>query len=619
MSPAHAFHRTEFSVSLGMVSPFLFRGLPGKLMGLDATTLRDEQGRAIIPADQIRGVLRDAFEDLAAAGAGLSSVEMDALFGMASKTKEDSDSLGDNLPIRTNLIISDFVDEAQRERGLETTRIEIDDVMGAVESAKMQVLELVAPVGTEVMFRGRIVAFLPAQKASLFKDLLHKALLLVRRMGMAKSSGFGRIVKVDVQLIANKQFVLKSAVKLGKALGVRRYSVIFDRPLLANARRIADNAIEGGDIIPGAVLKGALARRLELAGAEPNRPGNRLGLALEKLVIGHAFPAALHDHKTISAGFSDAPSRPSLPLSLVADNETVCDALTNPGSPGYCRLNPDREKVYPRFQSDWKRAEWTVASANLSWFKTEVPKLARTHTAIDHEGVAAEAKVFSTLARSNIWSNAGKWTPRPWIVDIDITEAFKALPDETAQLIAVLEEGLESIGKTQASANFTLLADQLPVVRPFQPGTQRYAIVLRTPAYLIDGASLSTSEWENGPKIHYESYFAQNFAGARLIDFFAEQSLYGRHLSRRYRIDGAYYPFLLTEPGSVFLIEVDAVGLQAIHDVARRGLPAATIKGQQSTWQNCPFMPENGYGHVWTDYEAISDPKFSLLEAGRAD
>ena len=32
-------------------------------MGLDASALRDEEGRPIIPSDQVRGCLRDAFED----------------------------------------------------------------------------------------------------------------------------------------------------------------------------------------------------------------------------------------------------------------------------------------------------------------------------------------------------------------------------------------------------------------------------------------------------------------------------------------------------------------------------------------------------------------------------
>ena len=169
--------RISFRVNLWVRSPFLFRGLDAKHLGLDVAQLRDEEGRSIIPGDQMRGVLREAFADLAAVGA-IAANELDELFGKPSHNEQDTDTSND--PVRGRIILSDMtargmlrdLAEGGEGEGLpgaaetgETTRIEIDDVLGAARHGMLQLVELAAPLGAAVQFSGEIVVFRPAAQA----------------------------------------------------------------------------------------------------------------------------------------------------------------------------------------------------------------------------------------------------------------------------------------------------------------------------------------------------------------------------------------------------------------------------------------------------------------------
>ena len=53
----------------------------------------------------------------------------------------------------------------------------------------------------------------------------------------------------------------------------------------------------------------------------------------------------------------------------------------------------------------------------------------------------------------------------------------------------------------------------------------------------------------------------------------------------------------MTEPGSVFRVKINsAAGQDKMAAALRYGLPVAV--GEPVDWQNCPFVPENGYGQI---------------------
>ncbi len=594
MSSAQRFTRIALELSLTVASPFLFRGLPGKLFGLDASALRDEQGRPIIPADQIRGCLRDAFEDLAAAGVDLNVTDILDLFGRPSADADPEQ--GANKPERGRLIVSDLTARAlDGSRRFETTRVSIDDDTGAAEEAMMQVLELVAPFDANVVFEGTATLFVPVGTETIWQSRLERAINLITAIGAIKTSGYGEVVATSVKCNEALAITVPAAAASGAVR--RRYRATFDRPILVDAEWIADNAMAGRAVLPGAVFKGALAQALIYAGEDPER--GDYSAALSAISIGHAFP---------EIGNSGKPGSLPLPLSLVSANgEDFDDALLCPAGQG--AMMPGQPGVLKPalFTSDWKPAWFDRAAALMGYRDCDPPLLSRTHTAIGHDGVATDRALFTTLSRgARVRDKDGVWHDRGWILDVACDGSARAM-----SLLALLERGLDGIGKTGAHVQFNACGDspdEPPREIVGRPG--EYAVMLVTPAHLLDTRLLvaetdGVPTWRVTAQQAYEAYWRNAVPGAKLESFFASQAYTGGYLSRRHRAFGAghYHPFLITEAGSIFrLSQVSGEALTQLQKLCRSGLPPSTIDGKSADWTNCPYVPENGYGRIKADH-----------------
>jgi CRISPR/Cas system CSM-associated protein Csm3 (group 7 of RAMP superfamily) len=603
-------HRIAFRATLWVRSPFLFRGLESRQLGLDAPQLRDEQQRPIIPGDQLRGVLREAFVDLAAIGV-TSQTEIDDLFGRASHGEREIGTSND--PLRGRIVISDMTARgmvydlaADSEeplpdvaRATETTRIEIDDALGAAKHGMLQVVELAAPLGAAVRFCGEIVIFGPAADTERLESLLNRALRLIPAIGAFKSAGFGEVLADRVKIERSGTPYPLAPPRRAQPLpssGFMSLRATFDRPLLVDAEWLSQNAFRGSPIVPGTVFKGALARRLELAGHDPTT--GMLGRALAELSFSHAFPE------------SDEPGRPGalpLPLSVVAvkDDAGVLhfgDALRVPDGRGATLAG--RPAL---FAGDWKEgwADDEELRRALGRPKYEDPlSLARTHTEIK-DGVAKDEALFTGIARS-VRRRDGR--DRAWLLDVDLGGIAEGeIRDCAVRLVTILlEDGLDNIGKTGARATFELTQGVTPPrPAPIHDESNRYAIVLATPALMLDPARLCGSDgtWRQEPRKAYEAYWSALLPDSRLHGFFARQRLAGGYLARRRRLYGPerYFPFLVTEAGSVF--EIETGDRPRLEKLWRYGLPPAAMhddgKRLKLDWKNCPYLPENGYGRLF--------------------
>lgn len=612
LKTAGAVKRFAWEVVLTVRSPFLFQGLANALMGVDAVQLRDEKGQPIIPADQVRGVLREAVGWVVEAGAtALGKKDLEAIFGpaldrgAADRAPDlDRQHREQNRPERSALIFGDLAATSMRRgdgrnfeplpaAAAEWTRVAIDDETGAAKPGHLQIIEQVAPFGAEVEFRGRITAFLADAKATEFKKAVTLALQLIPAIGAFKSAGFGEVIAARSRIGGGERVLaltLPTAPALQNGDTRRTFRVTFDRPLLVDATWVADNAYEGNTIVPGAVIKGALARRLTLAGEDPE--GGAFAAALSELHISHGFPET-EDGR---------PSGRALPLSLVAvkgGNEEedqaeatyfVGDALAVPYERG---AMIDGKAAW--FVPDWKEGMREAAFAVLGRPRWDEPeRLPRTHTAID-DGVAEDEKLFTTIARSTLrpghWSLPGE--SRGWLLTIDGGRVQDKA--RLAILFALLEQGLDGIGKTGAHATLTRIGEQpAPEAQCVHGRADHYAVVIETPALMLDPRQLGASVRQQ-----YETYFKTHL-GADLVNFFASQRLAGRYLATRRRFYGDfYYPFVLTEPGSVFFLRISSADLARLSDALRFGLPPI---GGKIDWKACPFVPANGFGAITADY-----------------
>lgn len=486
-------------------------------------------------------------------------------------------------------------------------------------------IELTAPPGTLVWFRGTLIV--RGRDPAATAALLDKAVKLIPAIGALKSVGFGEVAGAAAELRREtisdlappKADAAPRGADLDRPVCLR---VTFDRRLLVDADRAADNVFSGSAVIPGAVFKGALARRLALAGETPEDSEREPGKTLAAMRFGHAFPE--NDQGQVADGI--------LPLSLLswdgADGRQLFgDALlVPPDQTPMGRTGPADAPALaaPAYPVDWKGGWFADARMQVGLAKFDDPALlARAHVKIGTDYVADEGKLYVDLGRSP-WIDAAAKRRRGWVLTLSRGAlADGADLDWYHWLVAALAPGqvLDGIGKTNATARFEPSSLSSPAVKPVgSAGIQarHWAVMLRTPTLMLDPfgllAQTPAPAAGDGPVPagadpalfgQYAAYWRRATADqARLVSFYAAQRLAGGYIAVRHRMYGAktYYPFLLTEPGSVFLLAetepAGAAGLAPCLDRLRlTGLPAtAPASGTAPTWRTCPYLPGNGYG-----------------------
>lgn len=568
--------RWRIPLEIRLASPFVTRGLlPGALVD---TPLARSRGRYALPGTLVRGVVRAALATLgermgntALAGGGSTARVADEwphLFGRASGEGRAERTLAspegwrvDNEPDRGLLDIDDLtVDDrtqAAADSAGEYARIALDEVTGSVREGFLHVIELPFPFGTEVAFRGRVHLRSGPIGPERVRFLLERALTLVPAIGALKSVGFGRVTG----------FALGSpepAAPLSLDPPGQRVALTFglDRPFLVDAERIGGNVYRGAHVIPGAVLKGALATALGDAGLLTERTS----AALSRVTFGHAFP--------MPTG-GDRPWRPP-PLSLAVAGERVLDRTLATDDP------PERIAFAP----DWKGSDAERVAAFLGQRWPLPDREVRTRTAIDPEtGAARNEALFSWAA---VLPDGFRWRA---VLDCPEDVAL----EDWATLLAVLSGGPGGIGKTAAvMEDVRLEAEPMPGAETVAEGEPSYALVLDTPAVLNDIDALREG---TSAATDYGAYFEK--LGWKLVRHFARQRLVGGHLALRYppRRD-RYEMYLVTDPGAVFVIEPATPDPPVpLAELLRRGLPPRLPEDLQD-WRRCPFQRENGFGAV---------------------
>ncbi len=584
--------RLVFTLKLALRSPFLFRCPGGALFGIDAAPLRDAEGHPLIPADQLRGVLLEALTDISAAAPSvLSAADLTDLFGRgAADAREDaSAAAGDAFaPMRANILCDDL-----RATGTWTpsqaVRVAIEPEAGAARAGFLQIVALVAPPNAEVIFEGSLVVFARAGSEKKIETALKRAWALIGPIGAQKSVGFGAVVAAQSSIVLTRATqVVVPAAATHDALPVT-YRMYFDRPFLIDADRQANNLYVGSEIVPGAVVKGALARRLTLGDEDPEK--GRFATLLAGTIVSHAFPENADGVLTAHP----------LPLSLVAvkQDEEFLFADTLGLGEGKGTLLASRPALYA---PDWKDGWAAKARDRLGLPRLpdtdQIGQVLRVHTAIDPKrGIAADGKLFATAARSHRMADpdtgAATGPTRAW--RLSVTPPKAAEPTDWAALLALLEAGLDGIGRTGASVSFKRMDTPDPVAVVERDG--RVAIMLTTPAILFDVAPRQTA------REAYAGYWRDHLGGATLIDHVASQRLAGGYTARRHRAYASgYVPFVLTEAGAVFLLE--GADRDTLEELMRTGLPLPTLDGRQPDWTTCPYVPENGYGAFTADHFA---------------
>ena len=527
--------KASFEIRIKLQAPFLFPSVAAGRFGYDRVAMVDQQGRAIIPQDQVKGLLSHGLRET-----GHTDLAT-RLFGAKSGDATTPGDAPDGFEPRpgsiffTDLVAAHDPPTAQGPYH----RVQIDPESGAAKEGHLVTLEQLYPPGKDVTFTGRMTLFQPEDDPERLATVFRRALLTHLGIGANVSIGFGLIKQVIVDAEPSS---IPTPIDQPLA-ALCNWTFRIDRPYLVNARRIADNAFKGERDVPGGALKGLIARNLSLRGLSLPQS------TLSNIRIGFARPAS-------------GPPRP-LPLSVVKAGSSYPDLAFASPPPGKIKL-----------QIDWKDEEWSATGPHDGTPDFEE----RVHTAIKN-GLAEQQMLYSAVAVLP----AGEM-----VAQIDLSGLEAAEIDTLEEL---LSEPLVGLGRTDAEIETESVKPAPSGETSLEPG--EVPIVLRTPALLAGPAD------DTDPLSAYREIWRDLLKHSELKDMFVAQDAMGGYIARRYPAFGAYQPWVLTRAASVFVFDLAEEDVGALERLLTNGVCRKTLQdGTEPNWRNCPFVPKNGYGEI---------------------
>jgi hypothetical protein len=578
--------KATVKITLTLTGPILTQSSSPDTWGIDVVAAKNTKDEYYLSGTLLQGKLRQAWQELQDATKGQTwfKPKMDKWLGKPSEGF---------LPNTKQLYFSDLVCETATATNA-LNRIKIDSERGSVAKNQLVIIENPFLVGYDYVFVGQLHFFATHQTE--VDDIVHHVeagLHWTAQLGALRSVGFGRVVvaKCDAPDIASLN--PPSTVALDN-IGLTITPLY---PFCIGNKRLTENLFESVTTISGGVLLGAIVTTWhQLSGQERTQVRENVNeikdaqrTTLKKhfslLRISHALPS------------EELGTRPIvLPLSLVtvAEDETLYDVilLDKP-----CLIN----NKTPAFAIDWK------STPKNDFGFPEVKTELRTRTAIDPNTLRAEDKKL--FSYEQVVPNDLTWNAQVDLSRIPENDRTQVL----SELQSLLSQGLGSIGKTKTPATIAWLSAMKPTLesdcKPLE--SKQWIITLQTDTLLGSPESLNESSGQKELHAMYKKAWSELSNNKLcLVRYFARQYLPGSYARHQYFNPKAnsYKPWLLTEAGSVFLLQAEdeQAGQTAIEDWLTHGLPLSTQtltyyeipNDINSQWQHCPFIPQNGYGEI---------------------
>lgn len=542
----------KYSLTITLLSPFHFPTEDFGAFGYDSLSHRDSSGKPLIPREQIRGLLRHGIEALAQVGnadakkvlpdlgrAGANSSPAPRSEEAASDAKSDYDQHTKGLVSVTDAI----GDWLSKEAIAPAPRVALDTVSGAAKPGQLQLIEQLALPGQTVDFACSIYFY--QKPGSDFSELLSNAIRFHSAVGAQKSVGFGRILdaKAGIESVAQAFAGLPNAeIETRDQLN---WYFNLDRPYLVNSEKLSENAYRGQCDIPGGALKGLLAQHLVTTTGDLS---SEMSAALSALRIGFAAPVG---------------AKLEVPRSVVRDTETKSELdLANASS------------IVSEAGTLERQADWKGSTAEHDQFEN------RVHVAIDADrGSAVEHKLFTLHARFP--SRDG------FVASLDFAKVSES---QRPTLVGAMSEMMVGLGRTDAVVCTTGLLGVPDDAFHLERGP--IAIVLESPGLLVEPMPNETA---------FEAYrnaWREWLPNSDLLKSYTKERLAGGYQAMRFGRRDDYSTFVLTEAASVFVLDLNQADIAVLQGLLRFGVCRPVWAGQKTTWQNCPFVAQNGYGSL---------------------
>lgn len=576
-------------VSMQVKGPLVSGASAAGAFGVDLPFAQDHQKRYYIPWSHIKGRLREALDRI---GHLIGARQEDLVDWLGRESQPQSA----DTPERGRFLFSDF-HVCTDPDALSKTRIAMDHQRGAVKKGHYLVIESPFSSGLPVWLRGSIRFFCAhEQEKDRITDIVDKGLRWIPAVGGMRSVGFGLVQQVQIQ---GTHVPMPDSVPELDACSAYAIHLKSKSPFCLARPGVRRNTFVSETIISGSALKGSLANSINAIldrplgqpiGPDLPEPWTELGIYFQDLRFRHAFPGG-QDHKR--------PQYP--PLSVVrapGDQESIFDVILCP-RPGVINGKA------PIFSPDWKGYDLEAVNHAFGWGKSPDTEV-RVRTSIDSG--KRRAKSHNLFAVETVIPDA-----HTWYSQVDLSQIPEAARSKVwSQLHRVFDFGLRYLGKTKAdvqvqSAGST--TDEVP--DPYPEGV--WVLTLQTPVLTIyPDPALNHDDHEvsqGGQSRLFEAYAAYwqeiSKGTLQLCRFMAAQALLGGYLHYRYQGQGAYNPYLVTSPGSVFMLQSTEEApfpqtRKYLLEWVQQGLPLPewAIQSYGSSWQTCPFIPENGYGEI---------------------
>lgn len=593
----------RFQLTLTLRGPILTKSSEPGQYGIDAPFAQDEEGRFYLPGTQVKGRVREAFEELHRECGDLMPDPASWFGPSAQQGGNRKNPGGDFQRHNTRIFFSDFVHKEEptheKKRRGRRWRVAIDETLHAAKEGQLQLMESPFRAGETAKFEGTITLDAPsAETEEYVKYRLIKALRWAGCLGANVSVGFGRITNIQVQRAAAEAETARDPAPQSDQIHLR---LATEDLLCVTESRGAENLFVSGSQIPGGVIKGAIAaqwmRQLGKPGcaveAECDPERGELAQWFQWIRVSHAKP--------VPEGQGRLPVEP--PLSYAKVGEQFRDLALEP--------RPEEFDDPVTYSPDWKHEDERTVDGRFGrhWPPTEL----RVRTAIESSKRKArdEALFAYEMVRSKGYA---------WYATIDLSSAGETAPAVRQQLVGLLSDGIRGVGKTKARLRVEVLeAPPERFVGSRAEAVQgQYVVTLQTAAILADPRILTGSRSEEVLLRAYREVFHELSDGGLYLErFFARQFLQGGiYLYKRFqqgRVNGEgqampYEPYLLTRAGSVFVLTVADEKKARGHIQRWRvcGLPVpewakkwyARNGKDGAHWSNLPYTPENGYGEI---------------------
>jgi hypothetical protein len=567
--------------------------------GIDAPFARNHSDKLYIPYSLVKGKLKEAARDLNHANLKNPEIfkqDINSWFGKSEQSSWDPD--------RGRLHFTDFVHQASPEKKRKIAAgIKLDHDRKACIEGALRVIEKPFEAGAAVDFVGTCWFF---AKDNTEIDQVMKDLAILFRwltsLGSDRTGGFGRFIGARLNPDSSTILDVENAPSpLNPPSNLMDIVIEFRDPFCIAQKRITKNLFESSEIIPGGALKGTLATMIcELFGKKNIKvdenlpePWSVLGRYFHSIRFTHAFPSWINQE------------RPKfIPLSIVKGGDSFYEDAAFWDSEKL--LTNNGENVAPEFRIDWK--DDSKIKEAFCW--PVLPRELRVRHEHDAESLRAKDEnlfAYESVVPSDLKENSSRgiaWRSRIDLSEIPLTEKSQVW----GCLSELFKLGFLGIGKTKARTR-PIILPETKIDPAIKESCGVNIVVLQTPALICDPKRLSEGEpIENLYNEYWDdlSSKTQNASSVtpslKLIRFFARQSLAGGYLGRRFQGDRPYNSFLLTDAGSVFVLEtIDPKNATFCLEKWRNHglpLPGWVIKLYGESWETNPFIRENGYGEI---------------------